>query len=67
MKQLTKSQQFCLDVKEIAKKYNLSFFVVTEGASATINKNCPAVEHARKSHIQWEKENHINPEHNWEK
>ena len=41
--------------------------MVTDGASVVVNKDCFAVEHARKSHIQWEKENHINPEHDWEK
>ena len=67
MKRLTKSQQFCLEVKELAKKYNLPFFVVTDGASAVVNENCSAVYHARQAHIQWEKENHIKSEHNWEK
>ena len=64
---LTKAQEFCQEVKKLAKKYNLSFFVVTEGASATVNQNCEAIAHARKSHIQWEKENGIDPNHSWEK
>jgi len=67
MKELTKSQQFCLEIKKLAKKYDLPFFVVTDGASAIVNKDCPAVYHARQAHIQWEKENHINSKHNWEK
>ena len=62
---LTKAQQFCLEVKELAKKYDLSFFVVTEGASATQNKNCAAVAHARRAHIKWENENGIDSEHSW--
>ena len=62
----TKAQQFCQEVKELAKKYDLPFFVVTEGASATQNKNCEAVANARKAHIKWEKEHSIDPEHSWE-
>ena len=64
---LTKAQQFCQEVKELAKKYDLPFFVVTEGASATQNKNCEAVANARQAHIKWEKEHGIDPEHSWEK
>lgn len=67
MEKLTQAQQFCLQVKELAKQYNLSFFVVTEGASAIVNNNCAAVSHAREAHIQWEKENHIDSNHDWEK
>ena len=65
--ELTKAQQFCQEVKELAQKYNLPFFVVTDGASATQNKDCEAIAHARRAHIQWEKERGINPEHSWEK
>ena len=67
MAKLTKAQQFCLEVKELAKEYNLPFFVVTDGASAVVNKGCSAVHHARQAHIQWEEENNINSKHNWEK
>ncbi len=67
MKKLTKAQQFCLKVKELAAEYDLPFFIVTDGASAVVNKNCPAVYHARQSHIQWEKVNHINSNHDWAK
>ena len=63
---LTKAQQFCLEVKQLAEKYGVSFFVVTEGASATQNKNCNAVANARRAHIEWEKEHGIDPEHSWE-
>lgn len=50
-----KSRRFCLEVKELAKKYDLPFFVVTDGASATSNNGCAAVKNARDSHIKWEK------------
>ena len=63
---LTKAQRFCQEVKKLAKKYDLSFFVVTEGASATQNKNCEAVANARKAHVMWERKYKIDPDHNWE-
>ncbi|MBO7483731.1 MAG: hypothetical protein J6T55_01240 [Alphaproteobacteria bacterium] len=64
---LTKAQKFCQEVKELAKKYNLPFFIVTDGASAIANKDCEAVTHARQAHILWEKENGIDSNHSWEK
>ncbi|MBQ4472206.1 MAG: hypothetical protein II942_03065 [Alphaproteobacteria bacterium] len=66
-KQLTKAQEFCSKVKDLATCYNIPFFVVTEGASATFNKNSKAVANARKAHIQWEKAHKIDPNHDWEK
>ncbi len=60
-----KSRRFCLEVKELAKKYDLPFFVVTDGASATSNNGCAAVKNARDSHIKWEKENGYDPYENW--
>ena len=65
--ELTKAQKFCLEVKELAKQYNLPFFIVTDGASPTHNKDCEAVAKARYAHIQWEKEQGIDPNHDWEK
>lgn len=60
-----KSRRFCLEVKELAKKYDLPFFVVTDGASTTSNNGCAAVKNARDSHIKWEKENGYDPYENW--
>ena len=62
----TKAQKFCAQVKKLAQKYELPCFAVTEGASATLNQNCEAVAHARRAHIQWEKEHKIDPNHSWE-
>ena len=64
---LTKAQKFCLEVKQLAAKYNLPFFVVTEGASATCNDDCDAVKNARTAHIQWEKRHSIDSDHDWNK
>lgn len=62
---IIQAREFCVAVKELADKYNLPFFVVTDGASALSNNNCSAVEHARESHIRWEKEHGIDPNHDW--
>ena len=59
------ARKFCLEVKEMAKKYNLPFFVVTDGASAVSNNGCNAVKNARDNHIKWEKENGFDPYEDW--
>lgn len=61
------AREFCKEVRELAEKYNLSFFVVTEGASATGNNGSPAVKNARDNHIKWEKENGYDPNEDWSK
>lgn len=63
---LIKSREFCAKVKRLAQEYNLSFFVVTEGASAISNNDCEAVKHARNCHIEWEKQNNFDSYENWE-
>jgi pyruvate/2-oxoacid:ferredoxin oxidoreductase alpha subunit len=65
MSNIIKAKQFCTDVKELAKSYKLPFFVVTDGASATSNNRCEAVRVARDNHAKWERENNIDPEHDW--
>ena len=62
---LNKARQFCLDVEILAKQYDLSFFLVTEGASMSRNKDCPAVENARQKHIEWEKSHSIDSNEDW--
>ena len=62
-----KARQFCRDVTALAAKYELSFFVVTEGASAIRNKNCPAVRNAREAHMEWERKQGISSTHDWSK
>jgi len=62
---LVKTREFCKKVKELAKEYNLSFFVVTEGASATNNNGCDAVKNARDNHIKWELEHNFDPYEDW--
>ena len=60
-----KARKFVLEVKELAKKYDLPFFFVTDGASGIDNINCDAVAHARKAHTEWEIKNGIDPDHDW--
>ena len=52
---LDRAREFCLEVVELADKYGLPFFFVTDGASATRNNGCDAVKHAREAQIEWEK------------
>lgn len=66
MERIEEAREFCREVKELAKKYDLPFFVVTDGASATNNSNCEAVRNARENHKRWELENHFDPEEDWE-
>lgn len=60
-KELLDARNFCEDVRKLAKQYNLPFFVVTDGASATYT----AVKHARDSHIKWVLSIGFNPNEVW--
>lgn len=62
---IKKARDFCRDVQKLGQKYNLSFFFLTEGASATSNNGNPAIRHARESHEQWERENGFDPDEDW--
>ena len=64
-KNLTKARQFCLDVEKLALQYGLPFFLVTDGASMTRNKNCAAVAHASQKHIELEKDHFIDSQEDW--
>lgn len=65
MEKLEKARKFCQEVRELAQKYDLPFFVVTDGASATHTANCEAVKVARDNHKKWEIENHFDPDEDW--
>ena len=67
MNKKEKARKFCLEVKKLAKEYDLPFFVVTDGASATSNNDCSAVKNARDAHMKWEQENGYDPCEDWEK
>ncbi len=66
-KDLNKSREFVKEVKDLAKKYNLPVFVVTDGASGYSNNGNKAVKHARDSHIEYEKSIGADPYEDWEK
>lgn len=64
---IKKAREFCEKVRLLASEYNLPFFIVTDGASATHNNGCEAVKIARDNHMKWEKENGFNPDEDWAK
>ena len=64
-KKIDKAREFCKKVKELAKEYDLSFFVVTDGASAVSNNGCEAVKNARDNHIKWELKHSFDPKEDW--
>lgn len=64
-KKIQVAREFCKKVQDLAYEYNLPFFVVTEGASATSNNGCLAVKNARENHIKWEIDNGFDPNEDW--
>ena len=44
------ARRFVAEVAELATKYGLNFFVVTDGTSGIRNSGNPAVEHAQGAH-----------------
>lgn len=63
--EIIKARLFCKEVEELSNKYNLEYFIVTEGTSLTKVKKCDAVRNARNNHIKWEKENGYDPNEDW--
>lgn len=61
------ARKFCQEVRELAQKYNLPFFVVTDGASAISNNGCEPVSNARSCHEKWELLHNIDLEEDWSK
>ena len=65
---LNKARSLCRDVRKLADKYNMSFFFVTEGASAYNNmSNNEAIRNARNKHMDWELKNNSDPYEDWSK
>lgn len=48
---------FCAEVRELAAKYDKSFFFVTDGASACVNKGSRVVRDAREAYTDWQRRN----------
>ena len=59
------ARRFVAEVAELAAEYGLNFFVVTDGASGIRNSGNPAVVHARRAHMEWERANAIDSAHDW--
>lgn len=64
---IKKARKFVAEVMSLSNKYNMPVFVVTDGASGTNNNGCVAVRTARNNHIEFEKANGYDPEHDWSK
>lgn len=62
---IRKARIFCKEVEELSKKYDLPFFLVTDGASITRNSGCEAVNNGRENHKIWERKNGFDPEEDW--
>lgn len=61
MKPHEKARAFVSTVKKMAERQNLNVFIVTDGASATLNNGNRAVRNAREAHIKWELEHGFDP------
>jgi len=66
MEKVEIARKFCSEVKALADKYNLSFFLVTEGASITKNNGCEAIKNARSAHKEWERCHGFDLEETWQ-
>jgi tagatose-1,6-bisphosphate aldolase len=60
-----KSRAFIEEIKKLASKYELPFFIVTAGASAYSNNGVEAIKHARESHKEWERQHGLDPDDDW--
>lgn len=61
------ARRFVQDVEKLAKKYNANYFLVTDGASGTNNKDNKAVKYCRDALKEWERKNKFNPDEDWSK
>lgn len=61
------ARRFVQDAEKLAKKYNANYFLVTDGASGTNNKDNKAVKYCRDALKEWERKNKFNPDEDWRK
>ena len=64
---LAKARKFVEDVRRMALKRKLNYFLVTDGASGVANDGNPAVRNAREAQIKWELEHGEDPYEDWSK
>lgn len=67
MTKVEKARKMCAEIAEIAAKYELPVFAVTDGASITRNNGCEAVRFHREAQIKWEVKNSFDPNEDWMK
>lgn len=65
MSKIEKARKMCTEIGELAKKYDLPVFAVTDGASVTRNNGCEAVRYHREQQIKWEVRNGFDPDEDW--
>jgi RimJ/RimL family protein N-acetyltransferase len=67
-KDLATARKFASEVKELSKKYDANFYLVTDGASATNNDGTnDAVKYARDTMKKWETKHGFDAEEDWSK
>ena len=64
-KSLNAARNFVTDVKDLAKKYDANYFIVTDGASGIHNNGNEAVRAARVAHEKWEHKHGEDPDEDW--
>ncbi len=64
---LDKARKLMKEVADLAEKYNLPVFCVTEGASVTRNNGNEAIRRCRETLVNYEKEVGSDPNEDWNK
>jgi hypothetical protein len=59
------ARKFVSEVLDMASGRGLNVFVVTDGASGTLNHGSDAVANARTAHREWEAANGYDPDETW--
>lgn len=62
---ISKAREFVSDVMKMASNRGLNVFVVSDGASGTINHGNDAVRNSRNAHREWEAANGCDPDEDW--
>lgn len=62
---MNEAREFVNEVLDMASARGLDVFVVTNGASGTLNHGSVAVAHARMAHREWEAANGYDPDEAW--
>lgn len=62
---MNEAREFVNEVLDMAAARGLNVFVVTDGASGTLNHGNDAVANARMAHREWEAANGYDPDETW--